>query len=315
MMVSDKKCYIGVDVSKENLDVFFKPSNKYMQFKNDAKGIKRLIEKAKKFPNCLIGMEATGGYEKPAAQALAGAGLSVSVNNPRQVRDFAKAMGKLAKTDRIDAETVSLFVEKMEPEANVVCDKNQQKLAEYNARRRQLVEMIVMEKNRLDKVSEELKKSIKRIIKALEKELEELDQLLAKKIQHDPEYARKHGLLNSIKGVGAVTSSSIIADLPELGKLTAKQISGLAGLAPYNRDSGAMRGKRTIWGGRASVRCSLYMATLVAIRHNKQIKQFYTRLCLAGKKKKVALIACMHKLLIIMNAMIKNNESWRAATA
>ena len=313
MMVQDENCYIGIDVSKESLDLFIRPFNKYMQFKNDAKGINKLIGKLKSFQNASIGMEATGGYEKPAAQALAKTGHSVSVTNPRQIRDFAKAMGKLAKTDRIDAETIALFVEKMQPRPNAVYNEDQQKLAEYNARRRQLVEMINMEKNRLDKVSGELKKSIKRIIKVLEKELQELNNFLTKVIQSNAEYAHKNELLTSIKGVGAVTAASIIADLPELGSINAKQISGLVGLAPYNRDSGTMRGKRTIWGGRATVRSSLYMAALVAIRYNEQINKFYVRLCAAGKKKKVALVACMRKLLIIMNTMIKNNEPWRVA--
>ena len=175
--------------------------------------------------------------------------------------------------------------------------------------------MITMEKNRLEKVSKELKKSIKRVINTLEKELQSIEKNLQKFIQSDTDYAQKNELLQSIKGVGRIVAAGIIADLPELGNLKAKQISALAGLAPYNRDSGTLRGKRSIWGGRASVRRTLYMATLVATKHNVQIKKFYDRLCLAGKKKRVAIVACMHKLLIIMNAMIKHNEPWRTATA
>ncbi len=197
----------------------------------------------------------------------------------------------------------------------MVYNDNQQKLADLNARRRQIIEMITMEKNRLDKASNELKKSIQRIIKALEKELESINEALEQSIQQDTDYAQKNALLKSIKGVGCVVAATIIADLPEIGSVNSKQISALVGLAPYNRDSGTLRGKRTIWGGRVSVRNSLYMSTLVAIRHNPQIKSFYKRLCDAGKKKKVAITACLHKLLIIMNAMIKNNELWRAATA
>lgn len=315
MTIQDEKCYIGIDVSKAILDVYILPCKKYMQFKNDAKGIQKLREKLKSFSQASIVMEATGGYEKPVAQSLQKAGFNVAVVNPRHIRDFAKALGKLAKTDRIDAEVIALFAEKMQPPTNVMYNENQQNLAELNARRRQIIEMITMEKNRLDKASNELKKSIQRIIKALEKELQAINEALEKSIQNDADYAQKNTLLKSIKGVGSVVAVGIIAELPELGNVTAKQISALAGLAPYNRDSGTMRGKRTIWGGRVSVRTTLYMATLVAMKHNPQIKSFYERLCNAGKLKKVAITACMHKLLVIMNAMIKHGESWRMATA
>ena len=314
MTIQDGKCYIGIDVSKAILDVYILPFKKYMEFKNDAKGIKKLTEKLESFPQASIVMEATGGYEKSIAQLLKKVGLSVSVMNPRLIRDFAKALGKLAKTDRIDAEIIALFAEKMQPKANVTYNENQQKLTEFNARRRQIIEMITMEKNRLDKASNELKKSIQRIIKALEKELQAVNEALEKSIQNDADYAQKNALLKSIKGVGSIVAAGIIANLPELGNVNPKQISALAGLAPYNRDSGTLRGKRTIWGGRASVRTTLWMATLVATRHNPQIKSFYDRLCNAGKQKKVAITACMHKLLIIMNAMIKHNEPWRTAT-
>jgi transposase len=315
MTILNQKCYVGMDVSKTILDVYILPDKKYMQFKNDTKGIQKLIGKLKFFSHAFVVMEATGGYEKLAAQSLQKADLSVSVVNPRLLRDFAKALGKLAKTDRIDAEVIALFGEKMQPQANGIYNENQQKLADLHARRRQIIEMITMEKNRLDKASGDLKKSIQRIIKALEKELTAINDALEKSIQKDDGYAQKNRLLKSIKGVGPVVAAGIIAELPEIGNLRAKQISALAGLAPYNRDSGTLRGKRTIWGGRASVRATLYMATLVATRYNPQIKNFYERLCNAGKKKKVALTACMHKLLIIMNAMIKKGELWRETTA
>lgn len=315
MMIQDRKCHIGIDVSKAVLDVYILPCKKYMQFKNDMKGIQKLARKLKSFSQASIVMEATGGYEKTVAQSLQKMDFSVSVVNPRPIRDFAKALGKLAKTDRIDAEVIALFAEKMQPQENLIYNENQQKLADLNARRRQLVGMITMEKNRLDKASPELKKSIQRIIRALEKELQTINEALEKSIQNDADYVQKNTLLKSIKGVGSVVAAGIIADLPELGKVSSKQISALAGLAPYNRDSGMLRGKRTIWGGRATVRCILYMATLVATRHNPQIKSFYERLCNAGKLKKVAITACMHKLLITMNAMIKNGELWRNATA
>ena len=314
MTVQNEKSYIGIDVSKAILDVYILPDEKHMQFKNDPKEVQKLVKKLSLFSQASIVMEATGGYEKLVAQSLQKMGLSISVVNPRSIRDFAKALGKLAKTDRIDAQVIALFAEKMQPQESVAYNENQQKLAALYARRRQIIDMLTMEKNRLDKASNELKKSIKRIIKALEKELQSINEALEKCIQNDTDYAQKNKLLKSIKGVGSVVAAGIIADLPELGSVSAKQISALAGLAPYNRDSGTLRGKRTIWGGRASVRTALYMATLVATRRNPQIKCFYERLCNAGKMKKVAITACMHKLLVIMNAMIKHNESWRAAT-
>lgn len=315
MTVQTKKYQVGIDVSKKMLDVFVLPENKFMQFNNDAKGWEKLTQKMQKFSPDLIVMESTGGYEKPVANRLAKAKLPVSVINPRQIRDFAKSLGILAKTDKIDAKVIALFAEKIMPPANTIYDEQQQVLAEKNARRRQLVDMITMEKNRLDKVSKDGKKSIERIIKALEKELQGINNALQKTIQAQPEMVEKATLLCSIKGVGQVVATGLLAELPELGCLGAKQITALAGLAPYNRDSGTLKGKRTIWGGRASVRTTLYMATLVATRYNPSIKAFYTRLCQAGKQKKVALIACMRKLLIIMNAMLKHKESWRMELA
>jgi transposase len=313
MTINHEKFYIGVDVSKASLDIYHLHDKQYTQFTNDAKGIKKLIHYLSSISSAFIVMEATGGYEKPLANAIAKAHFNAAIVNPRQIRDFAKAMGRLAKTDRIDAYVIALFAQKMQPHANVDCNENQQHLADLNARRRQLIDMITMEKNRLDKASKISKKSIERIIKALEKELEAINKELANLIQADPQKAQINALLTTIKGVGPVVAAGIIADLPELGTLGAKQISALAGLAPLNRDSGTLRGVRTIWGGRATVRCTIYMSTIVAIRHNEKIKAFYDRLCAAGKTKKSAIVACMHKLIIIMNAMIKNNQPWQPA--
>lgn len=314
MTLQNKKYYVGIDVSKAVLDVAILPCKKNMQFKNDIQGWEKLAKKMFTFSPTLIVMESTGGYEKPAAYALAQTGLPICIVNPRQVRDFAKCMGILAKTDKIDAGVIALFAEKTERTANVVYNEQQHILAEKNARRRQLVDMITMEKNRLDKVlSRDGKKSIKRIISVLEKELKGINESLQKTIQAEPEMAEKEKLLRSISGVGSVVATAMLAELPELGRLSGKEITALAGLAPYNRDSGTLRGKRTIWGGRASARTALYMAALVASRSNVTIKAFYERLCQAGKQKKVALIACMHKLLIIMNAMLKRKETWRLA--
>lgn len=315
MTVKEQKCTIGIDVSKLMLDVWILPNNKHMQFKNDITGIKKLAEKLHTVGARLVVMEATGGYEKLAAQSLKTAGFSTAVVNPRRTRAFAEASGTMAKTDKIDARFIALFGEKMEPTPNVNCDKKQEILAENSARRRQLVDMITMEKNRLDKASSSQKKSIKRVLKILEAELEKINGAQEKLIEADEEMSQKNNVLKSIKGVGPIVSAGILSALPELGKLSGKEITALAGLAPYNRDSGTMRGKRMIGGGRAAVRCTLYMATLVAVRHNATLKNFYERLCAAGKLKKVALIACMRKLLVTMNAMIKNNELWRAKPA
>lgn len=311
MTMKNEKSYIGIDVSKAMLDVYILPAGRYMRVENNTQGIKNLTKEISAYIEPFVVTEATGGYEKEITKTLAKKGVSVAVVNPRQIRDFAKALGKLAKTDYLDAKVIATYAEKMQPASNVINDENQEKLAEYNARRRQLVDMITMEKNRLDKVSKETRKSLERIIKLLEKELERIEKMLAEVVQQDEHHAEQAALLQTIKGIGVVVSTTIIADLPEIGKLSHREISALAGLAPLNCDSGNMKGKRIIWGGRASVRCSLYMATLSAIRCNKQIKIFYQRLCGTGKPKKVAITACMHKLLTIMNAISKNQEPWR----
>jgi transposase len=311
MLLQVQKSYIGIDVSKAFLDVFISPAGKSMRFTNDRKGMPKLISELKLSPPVLVVLEATGGYEKPAGKALSEAGFSTAIVNPRQVRDFAKALGKLAKTDRVDAKILALFAEKVEPQVHIKWDEDQEKLTEYHARRRQLVGLITMEKNRLEQAaSKGIKKSIQHILKTLEKELAAIQAVQEEMIQNNPQYAQKNDLLKSIKGVGQTVAAGILADLPELGKVSSKKISALAGLAPYNRDSGLLRGQRAIWGGRACVRHTLYMSALVAVRFNPQVKVFYERLCAAGKPKKVALIACMRKLLIVMNAVIKNNTPW-----
>lgn len=306
----NSKSYIGIDVSKAILDVCILPNRIFLQFANTPIGINQLIKKISSLSECAVVVESTGGYEKPIAQALAKKDISVAIINPRKIRSFAKALGKLAKTDRIDSEVIALFSEKINPKTSVKCNENQQKLAEYNARPRQLVDLIIMENNRLDKANNEIKKSINKIIKFLQKELDKVNQSLQTIIQDNDDYSKINALLQTIKGVGPIVAAGILAGLPELGHLNAKQISALVGIAPLNRDSGKMRGKRSIWGGRSSVRGLLYMATLVAVKHNKKIKSFYEKLCHAGKFKKVALVACMHKLLIIMNAMVKYKQPW-----
>lgn len=309
-MSKQEKVYIGIDVSKSVLDIYILPIGKYMQFKNEPSEIKKLIKKLALFSEALIVMESTGGYEKTLAYACCKAGLNVSIVNPRQIRDFAKASSILAKTDRIDAKVIALFGLKMEPKANVVYNEEHNQLSENASRRKQLVDMITMEKNRLDKASKEQKKSIGRIIKALEKELEIINKGQEELINNSKEFSEKKDILISVKGIGAVTATNLIAELPELGELNSKEIASLAGVAPFNRDSGTLKGKRTIWGGRASVRNALYMPTLVATKHNPKIKEFYDRLLSNGKSKMTALIACMRKLLIIMNAMVKKSQCW-----
>jgi transposase len=311
MLNQSEKSYIGIDVSKATLDVFILPNAKHLQFPNTPNGIEKLTKKLSLFPNCYVVMEATGGYEQCAAEALTKANLHVTVANPRQVRDFAKGYGKLAKTDKIDAGMLALFAEKVQPKANVRCDENLKELAEYTTRRHQVVNMIGMERNHLQLASKELKKSIMRHIKMLEAELVRITSIQKKIIEANEVYSQKDKILQSIKGVGSAVSSQIIADLPELGTIGHRQITALVGVAPFNHDSGKMRGKRAIKGGRVSVRCMLYMAVISAIRYNPTIKAFYQRLREAGKLAKVAITACIRKLLITMNAMVKNGEMWR----
>lgn len=309
-MPNNSKVYVGIDVSKKQLDIFIHPNNKYLNFKNDSVDIRKVVKKLALFPDALIVMESTGGYEKKLAIACAKEELSVAVVNPRQVRDFAKAMGKLAKTDKIDAQVIALFAAKIEPKPNVSFDENLLLLNEHAARRRQILGMIVMEKNRIDKASKQQKKSIQRIIKALEKELETIDKENQKLIDKTPELAKKKEILMSAKGIAEITATALLANLPEIGSLNRKQIAALAGLAPFNRDSGTLKGKRTIWGGRTNVRKALYMPTLGAIKFNPKIRAFYLALCQSGKTKMTALIACMRKLLTILNAMVKNSQPW-----
>jgi transposase len=309
-MLEEKKIYIGIDVSKATLDVFILPMKKYMQFTNDAHGIEKLLNKLQLFSNVLVVMESTGGYEAPMSRRLSQANLNVCVINPRQVRDFAKASGRLAKTDKVDAEIIALFASKMEPRPNVVYNETHQSMVANNSRRRQLIDMIIAEKNRLDKATPQQIESIQRVLEVLEKELELIKKAQEHLVNHEETLIENKNILCSIKGIGNLTAVAMLCELPELGSLSPKQIAALAGLAPFNRDSGTLKGKRTIWGGRASVRSALYMPTLTAIKYNPQIKAFYQRLCLAGKAKMTAVIACMRKLLIILNAMIRKKQCW-----
>ncbi|MBC7998072.1 MAG: IS110 family transposase [Leptolyngbya sp.] len=307
--------WVGIDVSKAQLDGHIRPTAEAFQVANTEAGIAALVQRLQQLQPTLVVMEATGGLEAPAAAALALAQLPVAVVNPRQVRDFAKATGKLAKTDAIDAQVLAHFAEAVQPAVRPLADAASQQLAEIVARRRQVVEMLTAEKNRLGTVRGAMQQDIEAHIAWLETRLEALEAQLKQGIEQSPLWLARVNLLQSVPGVGAVLSSTLLVNLPELGTLTHKQISSLVGVAPLNRDSGKKRGQRVIWGGRAQVRAALYMSALAATRYNPVIKAFYERLCAKGKLKKVALTACMHKLLIILNAMVKTGTPWQLNTA
>jgi len=302
--------FVGIDVSKGHLDVAVRPGNATWQVTNDADGVAGLAERLQGIAPELIVLESTGGYELAAVTGLLVAGLPVVVANPRQVRDFAKAVGKLAKTDAIDARVLAHYAEAVQPPLRALPDEAAREFAALVARRRQLVEMHVAEQNRLRGLPRRLQSQVRDHLVALQRYIAELDRDLEDFVRSSPIWAAKDELLQSTKGVGPVLSMTLLAELPELGALDRKAIAALVGVAPLNRDSGTLRGKRTCWGGRADVRSTLYMATLSATRHNPAIRTFYQRLGAAGKTKKVALTACAHKLLLILNALIKNQTPW-----
>jgi transposase len=314
MQKNSYKDHIGIDVSKLKLDIHVRSRGKNLSFNNTKEGIQSLVAHLKPGGrDSLLVLEATGKYERLAVRMLQEAGYPVAVVNPRQVRDFAKALGRLAKTDQLDASVLAHYGEAIHPKVTAPACKNNEELAEKQLRRKQVVDMLTMEKNRLAQAAgnvSDVTKHIKSSIKFLEEQLKRLDADLSKHIAQDDELSSKKSLLCSVKGVGEQTAFALLAHLPELGKVSPEQIAALVGVAPFNRDSGTWQGQRTIWGGRPYVRCALYMATLVAVRFNPVIKEFYDRLCQAGKKKKVALIASMRKLLVILNAMLKNNKPW-----
>jgi transposase len=306
-----EKAYVGIDVSKETLDVAVHATDRRWRFANSDKGITETVACLEEMCPTLVVLEATGGMECPLAAALAVAGIPLVVTNPRQVRDFARATGRLAKTDAIDARVLAHFAAAVHPESRRLPDSQEQELKAILARRRQLIEMLTAERNRLHSArSKAVKVNIKAHIDWLEKEMTHIDHDLEQSIRQSPIWREKDDLLKSVPGVGPVLSTTILADLPELGLLNRRQIAALVGVAPFNRDSGHMRGQRTVWGGRAVVRSALYMATLVATRHNPIIRDFYRHLLSQGKPKKLALTACMRKLLTILNAMVKHQTPW-----
>ena len=302
--------FVGIDVSKARLDVAVCPSGQSESVTNDEAGIKTLVKRLGEIQPALIVLEATGGVERQLTRALVNAELPVVVINPRQVRDFAKATGQLAKTDSIDALVLARFAEAVRPALRPLPDEVSLELRALIARRRQLTEMIVAERNRLGGASKTVRKRIDAHVRWLEAELQRADGDLDQSIRQSPIWQEKEDLLRSIPGIGPVISRTLLAELPELGGLNRKQIASLVGIAPLNRDSGTLRGRRAIWGGRATVRAALYMAALVASRRNSVISVFYKRLRTAGKAPEVALVACMRKLLTIINSMITHKTRW-----
>jgi transposase len=309
--IMETNVFVGVDVSKDSLDVAIGSQKEIITFSNDQKGVDALVKKLSQMDPALTVFESTGGYELLAASCLAEAGLPVVIVNPRQVRNFAKAAGILAKTDAIDARVIARFAEAVKPEVRPLKDRATSELTALVTRRRQIIEMIVAENNRLKLANKRNIKDIKDHIRWLEKRLDKIETDIGKTIQNSPIWRCKDNILRSVPGIGPVTSATLICDLPELGVLSSKKIAMLAGLAPLNCDSGKYKGRRRIWGGRSSVRSGLYMATLAAIRCNPAIKGFYQRLIAAGKCHKVAATACMRKLLIIVNAMLRDQTLWQ----
>jgi transposase len=307
-------CFVGIDVSKDRLDVHVRPSGQTFSVARDGEGLEQLTNTSRALAPVLIVLEATGGFEITVTAALAGARLPVAVVNPRQIRDFARATGRLAKTDALDARIIALFAERIRPELRPIADADSQILAELIARRRQVVEMIGMESNRLRQArGPRVQLTIKATLQILEAQLAELDRDINDTVKGSPVWRAADDLLTSVPGVGEITARTLIADLPELGQLDRRRIAALVGVAPINRDSGQMRGRRRIAGGRTDVRNALYMATLSATRWNPVISQHYKALVERGRPKKVALIACMRRLLCILNAIIRTKTPWQSA--
>jgi len=306
--------YVGIDVSKDRLDVAF-GDGKEGQFSNDDAGHELLCSQLRDLHPQLIVMEATGGLERALAVAMAAQGLPLRIVNARLIRSFAKAAGLLAKTDRIDAQVLVRFGQAMKPEPRTPVDEQLHVLQALILRRRQLTEMLIMERNRLAQAHKAVRPSVQNSIRWLEKQLKCTDDDMDQALKQCGAWREKVELLQSVPGIARVIALNLVALVPELGQLNRRQIGALVGVVPFNRDSGQMRGRRSIWGGRAVPRSALYMAALVGVRHNSVLKAFYQRLKAAGKPSKVALVACMRKLLSILNVMVRENTRWRIATA
>jgi transposase len=306
--------FVGIDVSKDRLDVHVLPSQQAFAVARNGEGLDRLVAELRGLVPALIVLEATGGFERTVAAALAGAGLPLAVVNPRQIRDFARATGRLAKTDALDAAIIALFAERLRPEPRPVAEAEASALAELVARRRQLVEMIGMEANRRRQArAPKVRRTLEATLKTLAAQLAELDHEIDDMVQRSPAWRADDDLLTSVPGIGDVTARTLIAELPELGRLDRRRIAALVGVAPINCDSGQMRGHRAIAGGRTAVRNVLFMATLTAIRWNPVIKAHYRQLVQRGRPKKLAIVACMRRLLGILNAILRTRSPWQTA--
>jgi transposase len=305
--------FVGIDVSKAILDVAIWESEVYWQFGNEAEGWQELIKRLKILSPKLVVIEASGGLEQPVVAELYADGLPVAVVNPTRVRNFARSTGQLAKTDKLDAKVIAHFAQAVQPKVRPLRTADEAHLNALVTRRRQVITMLTAEKNRKTTTHSTLQEHVQQHIDWLQAELKELEKEIRLFIQQCPAWKEKEALLLSVPGVGPVTASTLLAELPELGTRNRQQIAALVGVAPLNHDSGKKRGKRRVFGGRASVRRTLYMATLVATKFNPVIRTFYERLLARGKEKKVALTACMRKLLVILNAMIRTNQAWRPA--
>ena len=309
-----EKVTVGIDVSKDRLDIAVRPGGEVFVVERNAAGLDGLVERLRPLAPHLVALEATGGFETVVAAALSAAGLPVVVVNPAQIRSFAKALGRRAKTDPIDAAVIAHFAEATAPEPRPLPDDATQLLADLVTRRRQIIAMLVAERQREKRATaKRLKKSIARLIKALEKELKSVDTDIGEAVRGSPVWREKDDLLASVPGVGPVIARTLIAEMPELGRLGRKQVAALAGLAPWTRQSGQWRGKSFIGGGRTSVRCVLFVGAMVAARHNPILKAFFDRLVAAGKPKMVAFIAVARKLLTILNAIIRDQKPWQNA--
>ena len=311
-----KKVFIGIDIAKDTIDISVLPSGESWTVGTTPTELPETVDRLAALKPTNIVMEATGGYETRLAASLATAGLPVAVVNPRQVRDFARALGILAKTDAIDAHVLALFAEKVQPECRPLPTDDERALKELLTRRRQLVDMRTAESNRRQHiVSKQVYESITTLIESINHELDVIEREIDNRIKASPVWRAKDKLLQSVPGIGKTTASMLIVALPELGHLNRRQIASLAGLAPMNRDSGTFRGRRMITGGRALIRAGLYMPILSAVRYNPKIKPFYDRLIAAGKLEKVAITACMRKLLTMLNAIVRENEPWHSIPA
>jgi transposase len=302
--------FVGIDVAKDSMEVTVHEGKEGWNFTNDEPGLSKLVTKMKRLSPYLIVLEATGGYENTVAAELQSKGFPVAVVNPRQIRDFARSVGILAKTDILDARVIAHFAAKIQPAPRIMPSEEAKKLGAVLMRRRQVVTILTAEKNRLQQAATAVRKRVQNHVTWLERELSDINKELKQMIQDDPEWKEKDEIIQSVPGVGPNMSFTLLADFPELGRLNRKQIAALGGVAPFNRDSGKMRGKRTIWGGRDVVRTATYMAAFVAVRCNPSLKSFFDRLIATGKPRKVALVACMRKLLCILNAMLKNRTTW-----